>query len=516
MNKPEYKAFLVLLFCLSAGFALRFYTFDQKSLWLDEVYTYNDSRVGLADQISFYKEKPTYPHLPLFFLLTHLFYPFSHPERDLRIIPLIFGILSIPMIYLLARQFSESIALPCTLGLTFMAYHISLSQEGRFYSMLMFFGTAGLYFFMKYLEDSKRGYLLPVALCFAVMFYTSYSSILFIVLSQLLWFYRPTGKVKRPSFSSFLILNGLILFFCLPWILFVAFNYKGQPFITESFRTQDIGSLWNTLYGVLHDWAPHSPLIIVSAILLALFPIFSADRRNALILLAVILLPIVGLHFYCSLNKITHFITSRYFISLLPIFLITLFLSLDAIADKLKGSKRTFRLELLFTVLLITSNLVILPFYYRSEKQDFHGLANYLKTHIRDEDKIIVGSSGYMPGLLYYFGIIPQDRFYMLSTRRVSENEVEYMAFLTTEGKKFIVSYSNTYWIRYAEQGNRLWIVVDRETALKVKDLPFCVLKGYFDGSFLNFDRFPTNASMYLFLWDPKSSEEKGIDMPIE
>jgi hypothetical protein len=42
------------------------------------------------------------------------------------------------------------------------------------------------------------------------------------------------------------------------------------------------------------------------------------------------------------------------------------------------------------------------------------------------------------------------------------------------------------------------------------------VLKGFFDGSFANFDRFPRDASIYLFLWDPKSPKEKGIDMPIE
>jgi hypothetical protein len=40
--------------------------------------------------------------------------------------------------------------------------------------------------------------------------------------------------------------------------------------------------------------------------------------------------------------------------------------------------------------------------------------------------------------------------------------------------------------------------------------------KGYFDGSFLNFTKFPADASMYLFLLDPKSPGEKGIDMPIE
>ncbi len=106
MKSQLYKEILLLLFCLLMGFALRFYTFDQKSLWIDEIHTFNDSRDGIQNQLKYYKENPTYLHPPLFFVLTHSFYPFTKPERDLRIIPLILGILSIPMIYLLSRQFS--------------------------------------------------------------------------------------------------------------------------------------------------------------------------------------------------------------------------------------------------------------------------------------------------------------------------------------------------------------------------------------------------------------------------
>ena len=189
MSYVKRKEVFVVIFCLLIGFALRLYTFDRKSLWEDEIYTFNDSRDDLKGQINFYKENPSYLHPPLFFILTHQFYPFTKPERDLRIVPLIFGTLSIPMIYLLARQFSPSIALPCTLSLIFMTYHISLSQEGRPYSLLMFLGIAGLYFFMKHLKTSKKRYLVAVALLFVGMFYASYSSIPFILLSQILWFY---------------------------------------------------------------------------------------------------------------------------------------------------------------------------------------------------------------------------------------------------------------------------------------------------------------------------------------
>jgi len=81
----------------------------------------------------------------------------------------------------------------------------------------------------------------------------------------------------------------------------------------------------------------------------------------------------------------------------------------------------------------------------------------------------------------------------------------------------FLVYYSRRCCSQYIANGNRLWIIVGgKRAALEImKDSP-AVLKGFFDGSFVNFNRFPTDASIYLFLWDPKSSGEKGIDMSIE
>ena len=364
MDKAKKKEIFILILCVLMGFVLRFYSFDQKSLWMDEIHTFNDSRDDFKGQIKFYKEKPTYLHPPLFFILTHQFYPFTKPERDLRIIPLIFGTLSIPMIYLLAKSFSPGIAFPCALSLTLMTYHISLSQDGRSYSLLMFLGMTGLYFFMKHLTTSKKRYLILVAFFFSTLFYTSYSSIPFIVLSQILWFYRPSEESKKPTLSSFFILNGLILLFCLPWIIFVAVNYKSLTM--DPFHTENPGSFWYITYGVLHDWVPHAPLIIASVILLILFPFFSRYKMNALMLLAVFVLPIAGLYLFCKLLNITHFVTSRYFINFLPLFFITLYLSLDAMEVRFERLRRFLRLRLLFVILFIASNLIapssLLPF----------------------------------------------------------------------------------------------------------------------------------------------------------
>jgi uncharacterized membrane protein len=420
------------------------------------------------------------------------------------------------MIYFLAKQFSPSVALPCALSLAFMTYHISLSQDGRSYSLLMFLGMVGLYFLMRHLITSKRKYLLLVALFYSLLFYTSYSSIPFIVFSQILWFYRLSEQPKRPTLFSFLILNGLILAFCLPWILFVAINYKGQT-IMDPLHLESSGSFGYILNGVLHDWVPHAPLMIASVLVLILFPILPKFRRNTFILLGTIIFPIVGVYIFCKLLDFSHFVTSRYFINSMPLFLITLFLSLEALEEKFQIFRRLFRLKSLFIILLIASNLVILPIYYCSEKQNFRGLANYLTGHIRAGDKVIVSPKLYIRGLLYYFGIgLSESRDYLLSQRRVSEDETEYSISLFYRGNKFTVSHSKTYWNRYIAEGNRVWLVVDKKTAKEINKIYPLALKGYFDGSVLNLVRFPTDVSMYLLLWDPEAPREKEINMPIE
>jgi 4-amino-4-deoxy-L-arabinose transferase-like glycosyltransferase len=511
------REIIVLLLCLLIGFALRFYTFDQKSLWLDEVHTFNESRDDLKGQLKFYKEYPTHLQPPLFFVLSHLFYPFAKPERDLRVIPLIFGTLSIPMIYFLSKMFSPVTALPCTLSLTFMAYHISLSQEGRSYAFLMFLGMLSLYFFMNYLKSMKLGYLVAVCFSWAIMILTSYSAIPFLVFIQVLWFYRSRDDIRSRRISSILAMNLLTLLFLLPWFLFVLLNYPGKS-VSDPYDPRFALSLKDIVYGLFHDWTPHLPLMIVSAAVLVLFPFVADDKKKAWLLVSVFFLPILGLYFFCGLFKISHFITSRYFITFLPPFLITLYLSIDAIERKLAFFKKFLSLRWLFLFLFIASNVVILPLYYRSEKQDFRGLVRYLQQHLKKDDAIYLGGTFFYAGLFHYFGILPNGRHYELTTYKNPEVEKEVvMASLPYKNATIPVYYSRRCCSQYVADGNRLWIVVGgKQAALEIMKNSPAVLKGFFDGSFVNFKQFPTDASIYLFLWDPSSPEEKGIDMPIE
>jgi hypothetical protein len=85
---------------------------------------------------------------------------------------------------------------------------------------------------------------------------------------------------------------------------------------------------------------------------------------------------------------------------------------------------------------------------------------------------------------------------------------------LLYRNSSFPIYHSATCCAQYLSDGHRLWIVAGVESARSFGKDPRCVLKGYFDGSFLSVDRFPTDGSMYLFLLDPASFEATTPAVP--
>jgi hypothetical protein len=121
-----------------------------------------------------------------------------------------------------------------------------------------------------------------------------------------------------------------------------------------------------------------------------------------------------------------------------------------------------------------------------------------------------------MPGILHYFGVHPEKRHHTAKIWKESGKIVGVSKSFTYQNNEFTLYYSKRCCSEYVADGSRLWIVVGKWTAKEIRQTSPSVLKGYFDGSFLNFRGFPIDASFCLFLWDPQSPGEKGIDMPIE
>jgi hypothetical protein len=292
-------------------------------------------------------------------------------------------------------------------------------------------------------------------------------------------------------------------------------NYRGQPLV-HPYEIKAFLSFWNILSGIFNDWTPYAPLTIVSVILLISLFFFSKSRKNAMVLLGLFILPIGAFYLGCRILSVNHFISSRYFINFFPLFLITLFLSLNAIGHRFDKLNQFIRFNFLFIILFIASNLVILPFYYRAEKEDLRGLASYLKRQLIPGDKLFDSNMAYTTGILHYFGIYPERRHHSIPYYKTPENEIEFRKSFIYKNSQYTIYYGRHCCTQYLSDKGRLWIIGGERATKKIKGNSHFVHKGYFDGSFLNFNKFPTDASIYLFLLDPQSPGEKGIDMPID
>jgi uncharacterized membrane protein len=194
------------------GGILRFYRLDYQSLWLDEGLQYsivaNNSIGELFGQIRSF-------HPPLSFLINHAFLQIGESEFFFRLPSAIFGIATLPVFYILARELTSTrVALISTLVLGVSPFHIWYSQEGRMYAQLLFFSVLSSVVLLYALKRNEvRWWVLYVLVGTAGMFTQVF--MVLVLLAQFIWVVVFHRKSLLPHAAS-----GVVVFVLfLPWVL---------------------------------------------------------------------------------------------------------------------------------------------------------------------------------------------------------------------------------------------------------------------------------------------------------
>lgn len=161
----HYSIFLIVIFTV-VGFALRVFHLDFQSLWLDDLIV-----ILKAEQKSLwdiFQAAKVDTHPPLYDFLIHYWMNIGRDEWTLRFFSLIFGVGSIPLIYLVGKKcYDEKVGLTAALIFTFWPVSIWYSQAVRPYTLIIFLGLAAIGFFLKGLETNKWKYW-----CYFIIFIT--------------------------------------------------------------------------------------------------------------------------------------------------------------------------------------------------------------------------------------------------------------------------------------------------------------------------------------------------------
>lgn len=201
---------------LVLGLIFRLISLDQ-SLWLDEATSALAAKMNMVEL--FTKFLPGDFHPPLYYLTLKLWSGlFGYSEIALRLPSIIFGVLTIYMVYLIGKSlFNKNVGLVASLFLATSGLHVYYSQEARMYSLATMLVALSIYFFLENklllfsiilifigMTDYVSLLILPV---FLIVGYKNWKKVLFSFLPLIIVFISWMPTFRRQLFSG-LTLEG--------------------------------------------------------------------------------------------------------------------------------------------------------------------------------------------------------------------------------------------------------------------------------------------------------------------
>jgi mannosyltransferase len=217
LSRSRYLQILVVL--TLAGFVLRFWHLGYNSLWLDEAITHYFSSRTLYGIWLIFTGGEFNP--PLFYWIEHFMLMLGNSEMILRIVPAAAGVLSIPVFYLVGKEFSGRnagiIAAACA---AFSPFLISYAQEARAYTlMVLFLALAMLFFFRGFKSAALTDWAL-FGVFSALAFWSHFYAFVMVAALVLFMLVAEVPRVRADPARLKMLGAGLCVFIvlCLPLI----------------------------------------------------------------------------------------------------------------------------------------------------------------------------------------------------------------------------------------------------------------------------------------------------------
>lgn len=423
------------------GAALRLWNLGGQSLWLDEAFTARIASLGLAGIVNAIRTDLDTPPLHPFFV--HFVLVLGNSDLVLRLPSAIASILSIPLMYVLAKRLLGTMTgLLAALLLALSPFAVYFAQEARMYALVLFFTLLTWYALVRALgnmaapEESQRGrWWLVFVVSAALGLYTHFFGFLVLGLMALYtglhlleqWRAGQNSALWRTTRNFILALAGVAILY-LPWspvlLSFVTENYSARPYgqTWQANLSPDVAL--NMLTLILGGYWAHPVVRWWTRLLVVLGLIFLARRRPALAVF-VALSGILPFAFIGLLNP-GHFVTERYFIFILPMLLLSIAEALSALAglpaalaQRLQGSGKTAwsrRSTAALVAIPVLASFLAVPllsasglqlYFAEPPKPAWRQLAHYVTSHVPPGDLIVVATFPHWDSepLQHYLGV---------------------------------------------------------------------------------------------------------------
>lgn len=377
---------LILLLIICIGIFFRFYHLGKQSIWLDEARVF--FRVQKSPQ-ELWKSQITESNPPLYDMLLCYFLKFTggRKEFDIRLLSAIFGIVLVPISFLIGKQlFNQRIGLFFSLLIAISPNHIYYSQDAKMYTLLSLLSLLSFFFFyVSFTKNQFFHWLIYLLVTILLIYCHSYGILFF--LSQIIIYLIMHDKSHSRNFSIPVNVFIAILILSIPRIncLYWQVTMDYNPWIPK-FSPSDIFKTF--AYFSLMFWRMEITFLTAAALTIGLpiflfifaFAIFGKDDKNnasnisekTRLLALYLLLPLV-ISVLISLIRKPIYVAGRYDMSFFPAFPFLISLGIN----KIKG--RALK-NILVAGIIICTGVSLRNYYFIFNKSNDRAVADYVRS----------------------------------------------------------------------------------------------------------------------------------------
>lgn len=354
----NHKISIFLFFLILAGFLCRYIGLTTNSLWADEMFVCLWAKQGFYALWQMTLQGEFNP--PVFFWCEHVVYLITgyFDEFTLRILPAVFGTLTIPVFYWLGKEiYDEEGGLVFATLIAFFPIHVYFSQEARGYTLALLFTSLMLLFALRSLRLKDRKNYTLFALFAILSFWTHFYTMIFI----LMVFLYVLIDGKKELVKKWLYACGVFMFGIAPLVVETVRLYMIRTSLPITYGYQGMDTLFQNFIFFIGI----NPISVVLYTYLLLFGVLYGirqDRKKGLLCGGMI----IGSFAVAYVTSFMFPYMPKYIIYLIPAFFVFFTASWYSLKKSLPWK---YGLHLFLAVLIII-NCVLLGLYYTQPSKD--------------------------------------------------------------------------------------------------------------------------------------------------
>lgn len=406
----------ILISLVVLGSLLRLYHLGFNSLWLDEISTYKYSIGSFTEMWGMMATGTDYSP-PLFFFMEHfVLQVLGVSEWAIRLLPAIFSIATIPVMYLVGKEFKDKyVGLISAAIFTFSPFLIYYAQDARPYPVAMFFVTAMFLFYLKAEKSGDaRDWAVFGALA-ALAFWTHYYTLFFTATLLGYTILRGIPDIKKilENIKETIVPVGVLLLLTSPLIIALVPVYMQRVASAPTYGIQGTGIVYETIKQMSYFSDIAAMLFIVGWLITVVFLVFDFKEREK----GTLLIWIMAVMFIIS-------VFMSYKLPMLPRYLIFLMIPFSLGISTAYCLLRnvipaTINPTKIVVVIIAVFAVIAVPYYlgyYQSySKEDWRGISTDLENLTIPGDTVV--------NVPLYIGF-PLDFYYNSSTDQTNETGV--------------------------------------------------------------------------------------------